>query len=272
MLPSQGYSASRRPAPVGESDRLYFVLELRRQEKEKNLHQMTAAEKVEFCQQRRDVGKALFGSGQPRSALRQYEKALQVLDSLSAQGRGASDESVALTALMKVNAAACHQRLRSYIDVLQLCSEVLQQQPGHAKALYRRAAAHQAREEWDEATADYESLLESDLTMDKSTKEKVHRQLQSIAQHRRRVDRSQKQNLDGFLLKRSNQPSSDASSSLLYADRIAEQDEQERAKTLWGQIAQRWAAFAAAASANVKWLYTVTLRRCRRTHLSDKFE
>lgn len=46
-----GYSETRRPAAVQASDALFFRLRIVRQEKEKNLHQMTVEDKLAFCLQ-----------------------------------------------------------------------------------------------------------------------------------------------------------------------------------------------------------------------------
>ena len=46
-----GYSDTRRPAGVQASDALFFRIRVVRQEKEKNLHQMTADDKIAYCLQ-----------------------------------------------------------------------------------------------------------------------------------------------------------------------------------------------------------------------------
>ena len=48
---SYGYSDSRRPKGLDKDDALFFNIHLRRQEKEKNLHQMSTEEKIDFCRQ-----------------------------------------------------------------------------------------------------------------------------------------------------------------------------------------------------------------------------
>ena len=60
---SYGYSDSRRPEGVGKDDALHFRIQLRRQEKEKNLHQMSTEDKIRFCRQ------SAAAAPQPCSAL-----------------------------------------------------------------------------------------------------------------------------------------------------------------------------------------------------------
>lgn len=77
------FSQTRRPPSVPADATLFFELRVLRYEKEKNLHEMTLDDKYAYCDQRRALGKELFATGRkPRSAARQYEKALSVLDSI----------------------------------------------------------------------------------------------------------------------------------------------------------------------------------------------
>lgn len=81
-----GYSTTRRPPNVPADALLFLSVRVLRWEKEKNLHEMSLEDKFDFCDRRRAIGKELFMTGKkPRSALKQYEKAVTVLESI--QGR-----------------------------------------------------------------------------------------------------------------------------------------------------------------------------------------
>ena len=190
-----------------------------------------------------------------------------------------AEEKEELSLLMKVNCAACHSELREHISVLELCTEVLQRQPNHPKALYRRAAAHQAREEWAEAAKDFTQLLDTDSRMDQASRDKVQRKLTTIDAQQRRVQQRNRERYDGFLLRAqegSSASSSDAaSSSLLYADRIAEQEQQAKQGTFLCQLQQQWVSLTSSATVAAGWLWTRVdqgWRRCRRPASVSKAE
>ena len=115
------------------------------------------------------------------------------------------------------------------MPVLSLCSAVLSSRPQHAKALYLRAAAHQAREDWAEAEADWRRLLQlgdeaaergadgaADGAVDQPTRAKVARQLRLIAERQRQAADRERTRLDGFLLRRG---------ATLYDDKQAERQQ-----------------------------------------------
>lgn len=78
-----GFSPTRRPSNVSIDALLFFSIRILRWEKEKNLHEMNLTDKFEYCELRREQGKQIFSTGKkPRSAIKQYEKALTVLESI----------------------------------------------------------------------------------------------------------------------------------------------------------------------------------------------
>ena len=77
-----GFSSTRRPAIVPVDAPLFFLVRVLRWEKEKNLHEMSLADKFEYADRRRQCGKDLFAGGKPLSAARQYDKAITALESV----------------------------------------------------------------------------------------------------------------------------------------------------------------------------------------------
>ena len=262
-----GYSNTRRPAGVEADNALHFELCVARQEKEKNLHQMSAEEKLQYCRQRRELGKGLFQRGQVRSAYKQYEKARSVLQSMDAKQGEGGDERDELEVLMRVNAAACMARVGDHIAVVELCNGVLTRRPTHAKALYRRAAARMAREEWTDAAADLSTLLasssddsSSSTHLDGATREQVQKQLARCKQQLRRVDEGSRQRWQG-VFKSEGRPA-------LYEDVIQKREvevEKERRQShpllKAVDVAKEWYGHALEA---FSWAWQEGWRRCRR--------
>ena len=77
-----GFSSTRRPAIVPIDAPLFFLVRVLRWEKEKNLHEMSLADKFEYADRRRQCGKELFAGNKPLSAARQYDKAITALESV----------------------------------------------------------------------------------------------------------------------------------------------------------------------------------------------
>lgn len=77
-----GFSSTRRPPTVPIDAPLFFLVRVLRWEKEKNLHEMSLADKFAYCDARRSCGKDLFASHKPLSAARQYDKAITALESV----------------------------------------------------------------------------------------------------------------------------------------------------------------------------------------------
>lgn len=85
MAPDYGYSKTRRPKTLSGNETLVMNVLPVRYEKEKNLHEMTNGEKLEYVRKRRDLGKMLYSADKIDSAYKQYDKALQVLASMENQ-------------------------------------------------------------------------------------------------------------------------------------------------------------------------------------------
>jgi len=181
MPASYGYSDTRRPKQVPANASLIFTVHLRRTEKEKNLHEMTIEDKLNFCDQRRDIGKELMKENKPLSAFRQYEKALQILEGIpGGNGRpgmnvGGLDqvegthkqERDQLILIHSVNSAVCKMKARQYADVITFCNKVLNIESDHRKALFLRGKAKLLRRDHEEAKTDLTrltSLLEKDIS------------------------------------------------------------------------------------------------------------
>lgn len=195
--PDFGYSNSRRPSGVKAGDKLEFHVKLVRWEKEKNLHEMTDAEKFEYSKQRRVFGNELFEQKKFASAARQYEKALTVLENmgetLSTEQR---TEKKQLQVLFLVNQAACRMRLNEYSEVIPLASKALDASPGHLKALWLRARALHARGQLEEARRDYTAILEAP-DADEKAKASTAKCLQALVKERSALTEKQKKAFAG---------------------------------------------------------------------------
>jgi len=65
-----------------------------------------------------------------------------------------------LLIVIQVNIAACFLKLGSHEDAIQVCTEVLEKAPTHAKALYRRGVGLCTLNQFEEAEADFKHALQ----------------------------------------------------------------------------------------------------------------
>jgi len=236
--PSYGFSATRRPKHVPADACLFFVVRVLRWEKEKNLHQMDWADKLEYCAKRREWGRELFAAGKLETAVRQYDKALTVLDSVRNHEVDAATvaEKHDLMTTFLVNQAQCHMRSKEFALVLAVTSKALVLNPKHGKALFRRAEAHKAREEWADALSNYDKLLATyEPSLNATDEEKaafaakkqadaavlsaVQSAIATVKRRQSAQSTAQRKRMDGFMTKAASSPSDGASSGLgLYDD------------------------------------------------------
>lgn len=117
--------------------------------------ELEASEKEALARQERARGTELFRAGDPEGAARCYGRALRLLLTLPPPG---SPERTVLHA----NLAACQLLLGQPHLAAQSCDRVLEREPGHVKALYRRGVAQAALGNLEKATADLKKVLAVD--------------------------------------------------------------------------------------------------------------
>ncbi|XP_057554774.1 FK506-binding protein-like isoform X2 [Hippopotamus amphibius kiboko] len=117
--------------------------------------ELEATEKEALAREERARGTELFRAGNPEAAAQCYGRALRLLLTLPPPG---SPERTALHA----NLAACQLLLGQPHLAVQSCDRVLEREPGHLKALYRRGVAQAALGNLEKATADLKKVLAVD--------------------------------------------------------------------------------------------------------------
>lgn len=117
--------------------------------------ELEPTEKEALAREERARGTELFRAGNPEGAARCYGRALRLLLTLPPPG---SPERTVLHA----NLAACQLLLGQPHLAAQSCDRVLEREPGHLKALYRRGVAQAALGNLDKATADLKKVLAVD--------------------------------------------------------------------------------------------------------------
>jgi len=200
-----GYSDARRPAGVPPNTPISFEVTFLWSETEKNLHEMSMEDKVDFIKRRREIGKRQFKDGRVASALKQYEKALTVIgDGLRPEGDSdpaLQQELRQLWLMHLTNAALCKSKLRRPQDALELCNKALSIDAANTKALLRRADTHSALSEYEEALCDLKrslALLSAATEPDEALVEKVKRKIVSVDKLRAEQTKKQMRAFSGM--------------------------------------------------------------------------
>lgn len=117
--------------------------------------ELEAVEKEALAKEEHARGTELFRAGNPVGAARCYGRALRLL--LTLPPPGPPERTI-----LHANLAACQLLLGHPQLAAQSCDRVLEREPGHLKALYRRGVARAALGDLEKATADLKKVLAAD--------------------------------------------------------------------------------------------------------------
>lgn len=117
--------------------------------------ELEAVEKEALAKEEHARGTELFRAGNPQGAARCYGRALRLL--LTLPPPGPPEKTILYS-----NLAACQLLLGQPQLAAQSCDRVLEREPGHLKALYRRGVAQAALGNLEKATADLKKVLAAD--------------------------------------------------------------------------------------------------------------
>jgi len=120
-------------------------------------------EKLAVCLAEKEAGNELFRAGDYPAALQKYLKAKGAFtwtDTFTTAERARWHRDVGLAALL--NVAACKLKLREWESAAGYCSDALEIQPDHPKALFRRAQARAGLEDYAGALRDLEAAAAAD--------------------------------------------------------------------------------------------------------------
>jgi len=128
-----------------------------------DINALEEPERVAHCTRRKEVGTTFFQNGSWRRALKRY----QHVTSLLAYVDHWKEENCKTTAVMlrrtcHLNAAACWLKLEVWPEADQSCKQVLREDPGNVKALFRRGQALNNLGEYREAGQIIRRVLEID--------------------------------------------------------------------------------------------------------------
>lgn len=167
VQPQYGYKGQNhegQKAPVPANSTLQYMVELVELHKPREGYEMEAPEKLQEAGKRKDAGNALFKQGKWQRALKKYQKGVEFIehdDQFSDQEKKQSSE---IKKSCNLNLAAVHLKLNNVKEACRACNKVLEKDSSNVKALFRRAQAYMATQDYIEARQDLDLAIKVDPT------------------------------------------------------------------------------------------------------------
>ena len=152
--------AGSQPVPAGAA--LEWDLELVKLEKAKESWEMDEPEKIAAAENAKQAGNAKFKAGQFAAAIKKYSRALNFVEYDSGFGAEAKAQAAELKKACNLNLAAARLRTKDWKGAVTAADKVLENDGLNAKALYRRAQARLALQDFVEAERDARVALAED--------------------------------------------------------------------------------------------------------------
>ena len=116
---------------------------------ERKLLEKSEADKMTYCENHRRLGNYLFLESIFPKAAEQYRLALSYYEYCFPEDEKMQEELDQVRYACLCNISLCYYRMKQWRNAVQAASEVLQEDADNTKALYRRAQAYRALDEYE---------------------------------------------------------------------------------------------------------------------------
>lgn len=187
--PDYAYDKFPRPAEVPEGAHVQWEIELLDYEKQKDWTGFNFREIMDDVEKIKGTGNRLFKEGKYELAKAKYEHVLREFNHVNPQDDDEGKEFSETRNLLHLNVAACLLKMGEFRKSIETCNKVLDVNPVHVKALYRRGMAYLAGGDFEEARADFNKMMSVDKSSEASAKAallKVKKEEQELHKRARR--------------------------------------------------------------------------------------
>ncbi|XP_006650115.1 peptidyl-prolyl cis-trans isomerase PASTICCINO1 [Oryza brachyantha] len=160
--PDFAYDKFPRPANVPEGAHVQWEIELLGFEMPKDWTGFTFQEIMDDAEKIKSTGNRLFKEGKFELAKAKYEKVLREYNHVHPQDDEEGKIFANSRSSLHLNVAACYQKMGEHRKSIDTCNKVLEANPAHVKALYRRGMAYMLLGEFDDAKKDFEKMIAVD--------------------------------------------------------------------------------------------------------------
>ncbi|KAB2630577.1 peptidyl-prolyl cis-trans isomerase PASTICCINO1 [Pyrus ussuriensis x Pyrus communis] len=196
--PDYAYDKFPRPANVPEGVHIQWEIELLGFEMPKDWTGLNFQSIMDEAEKIRNTGNRLFKEGKFELAKAKYDKVLREFNHVNPQ----DDEEGKIFAntrnLLHLNVAACFLKMGECRKSIEICNKVLEANPGHVKALYRRGMAYMTLGDFEEAKSDFNMMIK----LDKSTEPDATAALLKVKQKEQEVEKKVRKQFKGLFDKK----------------------------------------------------------------------
>lgn len=196
--PDYAYDKFPRPANVPEGAYVEWEIELLGFEMPKDWTGLSFRSIMAEAESIRCTGNRLFKEGKYALAKAKYEKVLRDFNHVNPQDDEEGKEFSNTRNMLHLNVAACYLKLGECRKSIEICDKVLDANPVHVKALYRRGMAYMELGDFQDAKNDFEKMMK----FDKSSEPDAKAALQKLKQTQQEVARKAKKQFGGLFDKR----------------------------------------------------------------------
>ncbi|KAL6278020.1 hypothetical protein ACE6H2_021621 [Prunus campanulata] len=163
--PDYAYDKFPRPANVPEGAHIQWEIELLGFEMPKDWTGLNFQTIMEEAEKIRNTGNRLFKERKFELAKAKYDKVLREFNHVNPQDDEEGKIFSNTRNLLHLNVAACYLKMGECRKSIETCNKVIEANPGHVKALYRRGMAYMTVGDFEEAKSDFKTMIK----LDKST-------------------------------------------------------------------------------------------------------
>uniref|UniRef100_A0A2N9HPV3 peptidylprolyl isomerase n=1 Tax=Fagus sylvatica TaxID=28930 RepID=A0A2N9HPV3_FAGSY len=216
--PDYAYDKFPRPASVPEGAHVQWEIELLGFEMPKDWTGLNFKSIMDDAEKIRLTGNRLFKEGKFELAKAKYEKVLREFNHVNPQDDDEGKEFVNTRNLLHLNVAACQLKLGECRKSIETCNKakvnyvrvlfliyipdgtmkVLDANPAHVKALYRRGMAYMAAGDFEEARGDFKMMMK----IDNSSEADATAALLKLKQKEQEVERKARKQFKGLFDKK----------------------------------------------------------------------
>uniref|UniRef100_A0A0V0IVB0 peptidylprolyl isomerase n=1 Tax=Solanum chacoense TaxID=4108 RepID=A0A0V0IVB0_SOLCH len=196
--PDYAYDKFERPANVPEGAYVQWEIELLDFNTPKDWTGFSFREIMDDVEKIKGTGNRLFKEEKFELAKAKYEKVLREFNHVHPQDDEEGKEFANTRNLLHLNVAACLLKLGEHKKSIETCNKVLDVNPVHVKALYRRGMAYMASGDYEEARADFNKMM----SIDKSSEASAKAALLKLKKEEQEVERRVRRQFKGLFDKR----------------------------------------------------------------------
>ncbi|XP_050382994.1 peptidyl-prolyl cis-trans isomerase PASTICCINO1 [Argentina anserina] len=196
--PDYAYDKFARPANVPEGAHIQWEIELLGFEMPKDWTGLDFISIMDEAEKIRNTGNRLFKEGKFELAKAKYDKVLREFNHVNPQDDDEGKTFSNTRNLLNLNVAACYTKMGECRKAIETCNKVIEANPGHVKALYRRGMAFLAAGDFEEAKSDFNKMIQ----LDKSTEPDATAALLKVKQQEQGVEKKQRKQFKGLFDKK----------------------------------------------------------------------